>query len=396
MSSRGAQITALLISPNRRIAQQFATSTAKSLVFDIVGEMEAYPSAPALETRIRQLRPEVLLIDVATDLDAASDLIRFATSLKPPTHVVGLHTHNDSQAILRSLRFGASEFLYAPFEVSIQEAALTRIQKLLHQLGGNEKERGKVAVFTSVKPGSGASTLAVQTAYAVRRATKRRVLVTDFDLVGGSAGFYLGVQHDQSVLDLLQRGRINPELWSAVTADADGVDVLPAPDMPHVDPVDFRRLAEILSYARNNYEWTIVDVPTIFNRLTLMAVAESDRAFLVSTSELASLHLARRAVKMLAQLGVDSTKYQVLINRIDEKNDLNPSNLSKLFDCRVDSSLPDDKLGIQRVVALGKPLDSDSHLGKAVDALAGKLMGALPDEPRPTPRFVPRPAWSQS
>ena len=110
---------------------------------------------------------------------SAGELIRSVTSQKPPVHVIGLHTSNDSDAILRSLRYGASEFLFAPFEVSIQEAAISRIQKLLQPAGG-ERESGKVVVFSSAKPGSGASTLAMQTAYALRRASGKRVLARGF------------------------------------------------------------------------------------------------------------------------------------------------------------------------------------------------------------------------
>jgi pilus assembly protein CpaE len=294
------------------------------------------------------------------------------------------------------LRFGATEFLYAPFEISIQEAAISRIQKLLQPSGLNDRARGRVVAFSSAKPGAGASTLAVQTAYALRRATGRRVLVADFDLLSGSAAFYLNAQHDYSLVDVLEHSeRISHDFWSTVTVDADGIDVLPAPDMPCTGGVDQKKINEVLEHARNNYEWTVVDLPCIFHRLSLVTVMESDRAFLVSTPELASLHLARRAVKLLTQIGMDSQKFQVLINRVDSRDDLGTGNLTKLFDCRVDSSLPDDKLGIQRVVTLGKPIEGETDLGRAIDTLAGKLMGSLPDKKPVVRQLLARPAFSQ-
>jgi pilus assembly protein CpaE len=397
MASRGAQITALLISPNRAMAELFVKSTASTRAFVVVGDLGSYPAPQALEAKLRQLRPEVVLLDVATNLDTASELIRHATSLKPAVHIVGLHTHNDSEAILRSLRFGASEFLFAPFDVSIQEAAISRIQKLLQPTGVADRTQGKVVVFSSAKPGSGATTLSVQTAYALRRSTNRRVLVIDLDLLCGSAAFFLNVQHDYSFVDLLQNsGRITHELWSTVTVDADGVDVLPAPEMPYTDPIDQKRLGEILEHARGNYEWTVLDLPCIFHRLSLLAATEADRAFLVSTPELASLHLARRAVKLLSQIGIDTQKFQVLINRMVSRDELNIGDLTKLFDCRVDTSLPDDKLGVQRVVTDGRPMEPDSELGRAVDSLAGKLLGALPEKKRGLGQYLIRPAFSQS
>lgn len=390
MGIKTAQITAVLVAPNRQMAEQFVRSTAKSRTFQIAAELTAYPTPQALESKIRQTRAEVVLLDVATNLDTAAELIRSAGAMQPPVHVIGLHTHNDSEAILRSLRFGACEFLYAPFEVSIQEAAISRIQKILQPSAGTDHENGKVVAFASVKPGSGATTLAVQTSYALRRSTGRRVLLADFDLLAGMAGFYVKVQHERSIIDVLRHdGRIDVELWSAATADADGVDVLPAPELPYSEPADQRRLNEVLDYARSAYTWSVVDLPSIFHRASLMTAAEADRTFLVSTPELASLHLASRAVKLMSQLGVDTKKFQVLINRMDERTELNTTDLSKLFGCKVDTSLPDDKLGIQRVVTLGCPLETDSTLGRAIDGLAVKLMGAVPRAVKPG-----RAAWT--
>src|SRR5688572_19988310 len=92
MSAKGHQITALLIAPNRRMAEQFINSTAKSRAFDIIGDLPSYPTPQALESKLRQLRPEVVLLDVASSLETATELIRYATGLTPSVHVVGLHT----------------------------------------------------------------------------------------------------------------------------------------------------------------------------------------------------------------------------------------------------------------------------------------------------------------
>jgi len=396
MGARGAQITALLISPNRRIADQFLESLGRGRAFEILADLRAYPSVSNLDTRIRQLRPDVLLLDVASELDVAGELIKSVTSQRPPVHVIGLHTNNESDAILRSLRYGASEFLYAPFDVSIQEAAISRIQKLLQPNGG-ERESGKVVVFSSAKGGSGASTLAMQTASALRRASGKRVLLADFDLMAGSLGFYLNLEQSYSLVDLiLSADHLDHDTWSTMTADADGIDVLPAPDVPFTDAVEAGGLHQVLAHARNMYEWTVIDLPAIFQRISLLTLSEADRAFIVSTSDLASLHLTRKAVKLVTQLGLDSQKVQVLINRMDKRNELNTSDLTKLFGCHVEAAIPNDQLAFQRGVALGQPLEPDSELGRIVDSFAGKLMGVVPEPKKPQARFAILPLLSHT
>src|SRR5260370_28988333 len=115
MTGRGPALTALSIVPDRELASQFTASNDHSRSFQIVAELKAYPTNQALEVRLRQVKPDVILLDLATDLDAACELIRNVTLLNQQTHIVGLHLPNDTNAILLSLRAGASEFPHAPF-----------------------------------------------------------------------------------------------------------------------------------------------------------------------------------------------------------------------------------------------------------------------------------------
>src|SRR5215467_14585871 len=131
MKPRAAQpqseLTSLVISPNRELAQQFSSTLPLTRAFHVLAEMKSYPPIQTLDIRLRQLRPDLVFLDLTTDLDQAAELIEFIAAIRPPVYVIGLHFLNDSEAILRSLRSGATEFLYAPFEVEMQKQALARI-----------------------------------------------------------------------------------------------------------------------------------------------------------------------------------------------------------------------------------------------------------------------------
>jgi pilus assembly protein CpaE len=391
------ELTALLIAPNRELADQFTQTVSRTRSLQIVADLKTYPTQQTLDIRVRQLRPDVVLLDVATNLDTAGALIRFLTTQNPPIHVIGLHTSNDSDAILRSLRYGASEFLYAPFDVSIQEAAISRIQRLLLPEPSGDREAGKIVVFSSAKPGSGASTLALQTAYALRRASGKRVLLADLDLTGGTVGFSLKLDAPLSVLDALQHSdRLDARIWGSIVVNSGGVDVLAAPENPYSDHVEPHRLHDVLQWARLIYDWVIVDLPSIFHRISLLSVSEADRAFIVATAELASLHLARKGVKLLSHVGFEPSRYQVLVNRVNRSEGLNGSDLGKIFECSVDTSFPNDFFALHRGVTLGEPLEGESELGRAIDGLAGKLRGVVEEKKRPAPLFSPRAVFSQT
>jgi Flp pilus assembly CpaE family ATPase len=120
----------------------------------------------------------------------------------------------------------------------------------------------------------------------------------------------------------------------------------------------------------------LVDAPVIFRRLSLKAISNADRALLVSTGEVGSVHLTRKAVQLLDRLGFPKDRFHIVVNRVTRNDDVAPSDLEKLFTCQVSSRLPYDALGLHRVLTLGGPLESDSELGKGIRDLAAGLLAA--------------------
>ncbi len=393
-----AEIAALLIAPDRAMAQQFLATLPQTRAFQILADLKSYPPQQTLEIRIKQLKPNIVLLDLSSDLMAAVEVVKFVAAMSPPVHVVGLHTQNDSTAILQSLRAGASEFLYAPFELATQREAIARLRRLVQPEAPSQTEAGHVVAMSSSKPGSGASTVATQAAFSLQRLTGKRILLADFDLTGGTIGFYLKLSHNYSLVDALQHSEhMDLALWNSLTVNYGGVDILPAPAAPYAEPIDGARLRVLIDHARNLYDWVILDLPAIFNRTSLMAVSECERAFLISTSELPSLHLTRKALTMVDQLGFPKDRFQVLVNRVDKRDDIGTADMEKLFGCPIHAKLPNDYFSLHRVVTLGQPLGSDGELGKAIEQVAARLSGsfAAPKKSAQPAREM-KPAFSQA
>jgi pilus assembly protein CpaE len=386
-SRQGSEITALLIAPDRALAQQLLDTLPQTRAFQVLADLKTYPPAATLEIRIRQLKPNVILLDLASNLTEAIELVKTISALNPPVHVVGLHTANDPQAILQSLRAGAVEFLYAPFELATQREAEARLRRLIVPEAPVERENGRVIAFASAKPGSGASTMATQTAFALQRLTGKRVLLADCDLTGGTIGFYLKLAHSYSLVDALQHvERLDEALWNSLTVNHGGVDIVPAPAMPYAEALDPSRLKALAEQARTVFDWVVLDLPTVFSQTSLMAIAECDRAYVVSTAELPSLHLTRKAMGLIAQLGFPKDRFQVLVNRVDRHEEMSPADMEKLFGAQVHARLPNDYFALHRVVTLGQPLGPDCELGRSIETMARNLctaMGAPAASPNP-------------
>lgn len=373
----GAEITALLISANPQLSAEFQQSQQAARVFQILGELSGYPNPQVLEMRLNQLNPDAVLVDVSSDLEQASAIIQALASSDRELYIIGLHLQNDSTAILRALRAGASEFLYSPFDPATQREAAARLQRMRQPVGESGPRRqaaGNLIVLSSTKPGSGSSTVAAQVSFALSRLTGGRVLLADFDLMGGALGFYLKLNHRCSLVDALEHAEhLDENSWESLAEPFGGIDILPAPATPDVQPIDGNRLGVVLDSARQCYDWIVVDLPVIFQRISMMTAAQSDRSLLVTTAELPSLHLARKAVALLEQIGLPKERVQMLVNRISKWDGIGTADLEKLFNCPVYASLPNDYFSLHRVITLGQPLGPEGDLGKAIDGLAMRL-----------------------
>jgi pilus assembly protein CpaE len=396
----GVDLSAILICQDRELAATFIRSVESSRAFQIMADLKGYPTRQTLEIRLRQVQPDVVLLDVASELDAACELLQTIQQVSPSTHVIAIHRENSSDALLRVLRLGASDFLYAPFEQTAQLEAAERLRRMKEPEVTQERELGRVIAFASTKPGSGASTLAAQTAFTLKKLTGRRVLLLDLDLMGGTIGFYLKLNHAYSMLDALEHAnRLNPAVWSSMIAHAGGIDILPAPDAPVTADAPSDRLHAVLQYARMLYDWIVVDLPAIFYRPSLLMLTEADFMYLVSTGELPSLHLARKAIGMLTQLGLTRERYKLLVNRVNKRDGIGLADLEKIFNSPVDAMFPNDYFSLHRVVTLGQPLGTDCELGKAVEGLAKKVSGTVEAEKKMKSASLleaARPALSQT
>jgi pilus assembly protein CpaE len=376
VNNRGSALSAILIAPDRELSAQFVAASAPLGGFAVLAELKCYPSEQTIDIRMRQLDPDVVLLDVATDLNRGLEIIAHLSCAHPEVSIVALDRQGGSDTVLRALRAGACEFLYSPFDANTMGEAFARLVRLRKPDPVRDNDVGTIAAFSSAKPGSGASTLAAQTAFALRRRTGQRVLLVDLDLWGGTIGFYLKLESGTSVLDVIdQVDAVTPASWNSIVSNSNGLDVLPAPPVPVDDTFDLSRIHTVLDYARTIYDWVLVDLPVVFQRISLITMSQADRTFLVSTCELPCLHLARRAVNLLEQLGLPKERFHVILNRLSKHNKIKPADMDKLFNCAVHASMPNDYFSLHRVVTLGQPLDDDGELAEAVEALASSLTG---------------------
>lgn len=369
----GAELTALLICPNRALAQQFTTTLADNKTFNILADVKSYPTPQALDMRVRQLRPDLILLDLSASLETALGLMPYITSFRPTVHIIGLHSTSEAEIIMRSLRAGATEFLCAPFDLATQNTVMARVLRLRETEERTQPQRGQLIAFVGAKAGYGATTLAYNTAYALR-AANRKVLLADFDLLGGTISFALKLNHNYSLLDGIRHSdQLDTALWNALIGNAGGLDVMPAPDKPEAMTFEGHRVHEVLEYARVMYELVVVDLPSAYERISIATLGDADQVFIVCTPELPSLHMTRKCIAFLDQMGFSRDRFRVLVNRTTRRDELSREDMEKVFNFPVYFGFPDDYQTVHRALTAGRPAPSNCDLGRQVTRFSQSL-----------------------
>jgi pilus assembly protein CpaE len=389
--TKQAPLAAVAILPNRSLAQEFLGALSEGQAFRIASEWTSYPPVFKLEAQLRQARPEVVLIEVSADLAQSARLIEAISALGMSIPVVALHTTNEPAALLECLRAGAAEFLCAPFTPESQRQAAARVRSLLPAEPRDHIKRGRLVAFASAKPGSGASTPAAHTAFALHAATGQRILLVDFALWSGTIRLLFKLPGVPSLTEALEavdanRPYANPQTWAALVQRKGGVDLLPSPSVPSAGNADPSKLRKILDCARPVYDWVIVDLPTVFERLSLLMLPESEHGFLVTTPELPSLHLTRKAVSLLAQVGLSSDHFKVIVNRAGRADEVNLDAMAKIFKAPIHAAFPNDYLSLHKALSAGQPLGPcmlERALGEFAKALCSEPRRAEPQAVKP-------------
>ena len=147
-----AEITALLIAPNRELAQQFLATLPQTRAFQILADLKSYPPQQTLEIRARQLKPNVVLLDLAT----RSGGRRGTDPLHRRSDAAGArgrpaYAERFARRFCNRCGPGASEFLYAPFELATQREAIARLRRLVGPEAPAQSEAGHVIALRQLQ-----------------------------------------------------------------------------------------------------------------------------------------------------------------------------------------------------------------------------------------------------
>ncbi|MCW5963260.1 MAG: hypothetical protein KIT83_04410 [Bryobacterales bacterium] len=347
----------------------------------VVLELSDIDNLSDVMMQVERAQPDGILLDVSAVDESLGEAVRRLRSTAAAPFVVAVHTASDTQIILDAMRAGASEFLFPPFDSTLQPA-LQRLGAERSQQKNPQQVNGKVLAFLSVKGGCGSTTLACHLGVELFRASGQSTLLADFDLDAGIIGFLMKVQSRYTLLDAAKNVyRLDPSFWKAmVFKHRTGVDVLkgPPPALTHTIP-NQDEVRAILRLSKSMYNYTLLDLGRGLNRLSLSTLELVDTAYLVTVPDVPSLHQAKLIISALRDYGFGQGKLQLLLNRMQKTPEVTPAELERAMGLPVFGSIPNDYFPLYEAYAEGGLLPQKSKLLKHYEVLARKIAG-MPEE----------------
>lgn len=347
---------------------------------------------------------DVLLLEVDPhdqgDIEALDQIVN---KLFPDVPVLGTATNATVQDVRQLMRIGVVDFVPQPILRSDLLAALELAARRRAQTGSGRGPRGKVISFLKACGGSGATTLAVQSGCILaqaRQASGEAVCLIDLDVQFGTAALYLDLDNRMSIGDLLESPeRLDAELFATVTSKHEsGLRVMAAPrDTITLDSVTSKFMKACLRVARENFAYTLLDLPMAWTAWSYLALAQSDLVFVVTQCSVAGIRQAKRQVQTMMAEGLSDANVRIVLNRYDKGwgKAISLKEAEKALGRRVDYCVGNDYKLVSEALNQGVALSEikkRSGVEKGIRAMIENSITAMTEgEQRAEPQFIVAP-----
>jgi len=354
---------------------------------------EAYISAvrrPYFGPQVNVANACIAVVDYDLDSAQAVETTKYLQQLFPGRiTVIALSGSRNPDLLLMAMRAGCSEFLNKPFNSSALGETLARLEQQYSNTANKPIANGSILSFLGVKGGVGTTTLAVHLAMYLVQSHAKKVLLIDHHEELGHVCVYLGVDGSRSPYSEVVRNvsRLDSELLSGfVVKHASGLEVLSSPDVCGAStPIDPESVTRTLEFLRGEYDYVIIDCPSMLDATTLAVVNASSNVYLVATPEIGAIRDLSRFVDKLMQVEGSNGKMQVVINRVSSRYAVNVEHIEKAIRLPVAIRLPNSYAELVRSVNLGEPisLKTKSEFTTQFMQWANTLVGSTAEVPKP-------------
>jgi pilus assembly protein CpaE len=361
---------------------------------DVIGSAASGREAIQMATK---LRPDVVLMDInMPDMDGITATEQL-TATAPGTAVVMMSVQGEADYLRRSMLAGAREFLVKPFSSDELTASIRQVSSREREKasrigvaapvgttpsGGGSGDGGLVVAVFSPKGGVGRTTVAVNLAIAAATELGKRVVVMDGSFQFGDVGVLLNLNpKSKSIADVvgvLEEGELD-SIDTFVEDHSSGVRVLLAPPSPEMaETITPGIVKKVLEALRQSHDLVVVDCTAFFNDTTLAILDAADVILTMLSLEITSIKNMRLFLEVADQLGYESGKVRLVLNRADSTLGIRVADVEHSIGRKVDETIVSDGRSVVYALNRGIPFfvsNREAQVSQDILRLARSVIG---------------------
>jgi pilus assembly protein CpaE len=346
---------------------------------------------PALEEEVLHFLdrlPRVRVVGAASDGSALMRVIRERrpeAAVVSPDVVAGSHdldgsellvvsTKESTAALRAALRAGASGFYLWPEE---RDGLGRDAERAGRPRRRESVTAGRVIAIHAPRGGGGCTFLATNLAAACADRDAETVLV-DLDPFGADVTAALGLPAEGSIPTIVDLAPVVEELTEehldrVLHPHERGFRVLAAPHEARTESIEPEGAGAAIRLLRERFDAVLLHLPRGLGETAQAALEASDVVLVVATLDVLGLRAARRAIDLLAQLGLEG-RCRLVLNRV-ARGEIVPADAERLLGLPVAAAIRNDR-SVPRSQNRGELIAGrGSPAARRIGVLAKTLLG---------------------
>jgi pilus assembly protein CpaE len=368
----------LLTEDKERLAvlqQRLETTQIGRNVFGHVG----FPTSqtdPILR-QIQDVRAEVVLVDIdPQNVQHAIHAIELIHSNTSEIVIFAIGGMDNPESIVSAMRAGAREYIERTATTESMVEAFSRFSTSRSK-ARTSSGRARVFTITNAKGGSGATTVAVNTAIALQEA-HTGVLLVDFANLGHTA-LHMNVRPTFGLADALQNlHRMDTSLLQGLmTSCKNGLQLLAGPQQPQVITPTVAELARLFDLLVSQFRYVVVDCSNRMDETARVLCDLSNAVLLVAQADVVSLWSAGRMRTFLEE-GTGRDRVRLVLNRYKKIPGFSDEDVEAATNCKILWKVPNNHQAIGPAIDKGAPVafHETIDVARSFRGLAGALAEA--------------------
>ncbi len=326
----------------------------------------------SLSSHAASTMPDAVIIDLRSETTIPSE-ISLLKRQHPHVGVVIVVSRMDPAQMLEAMRAGVNEMVAEPVSGANLVAAVHRVlaQRTI------KPSTGQVFAFVGAKGGVGTTTVSVNVATVLARASQGKALLVDLHLAHGDAAVFLGAEPRFTISDALENIHRLDEafLGGLVTTTRSGLHLLSSCDRSVPAAANADRVRELIAFGAQHYRYLVLDVPR--SDMTMLDSLElASSIIIVANQELATVRRAAALALTLRQrYGKD--RVSVILNRFDRSAEIGREDVERVTGGSIRHVIPSDYRMALDGLNKGQPVVVENHnrLAGSFDSFARVLAG---------------------